>query len=246
MHLDSCLVSKMEKYVALTRSEATFLADLEKEHWPIPAGKTILRVGETLRDLYVLKSGWALVRSRVSRGRSQILRIYLPGEIIGLVELGRSEALHSLQMHTKGVLCPFPRERMVDLYNSEPRLSALLTALGSLEQMAMREQIFSLSRRSAEDRLVEFLLSLQDRLHVANLAATSRFMVPFSQAQIGDVVGLTPVYVNRLLTKLRQEGRIEIERPYIRILDQDGMVNQVGFRSIYQRVDLDWFPSQAA
>lgn len=242
---ESCLVTRLGRYVDLTQGERAFLARMEETERRLGARQVILNRGQRTDGLHVLKQGWAIVRSRSVRGRSHILRIYLPGEVIGLGELGMERAPHTISMHTEGVVCPFPREGLAELMDRVPRLSALLHALSSLDQIALRDQCAALGLMTAEDRLIQWLLQLHARLSVANEGMGDRFRLPFSQAEIGEAVGMTPVYVNKLLRKLSAEGRIQVERPYMRLLDRVGMENQIAFRNPFAALDHSWFPEAA-
>ena len=242
---ESCLVARLGRYVDLTQAERAFLARMEESERRLGARQVILNRGQRTDGLHVLKQGWAIVRSRMVRGRSHILRIYLPGEVIGLGELGLVHAPHTISMHTDGIVCAFPREGLPELMMRVPRLAALLNALSSLDQIALRDQCAALGLMTAEDRLIQWLLQLHARLAVANEAMGDRFRLPFSQAEMGDAVGMTPVYVNKLLRKLGEEGRIEVERPYIRLVDREGMANQVNFSDVFAELDRSWFPEAA-
>lgn len=245
MSHESCLVSRLQRFIELTPNERKFIAYMERDERHLDAGSKVLAIGDQVDELHVLKFGWAVVRSPQVRGRSQILRVYLPGEVIGLAEMGRTHAMHELQLHTDGAICPFPKSAIARMFEESPRLAALLTSIASMDQLTLRERVVSLSRRTAEDQLIEFLVMLRDRLSVANVGMGNRFNLPFTQAEIGDILGLTSVYVNKLFKKLREEGRIEVERRTIRLLDREGMEQQVGFTSIYDDIDTSWYPQAA-
>jgi CRP-like cAMP-binding protein len=242
---ESCLVTRLGRYVELTPDERAFLARMEESERKLGARQVVINRGQRTDGLHVLKRGWAIVRSRSVRGRSHILRIYLPGEVMGLGELGTQTAPHTISMHTEGVVCPFPREGLAELMARAPRLSALLHALSSIDQIALRDQCAALGLMTAEDRLIQWLLQLHARLCVANEGMGDRFRLPFSQAEIGDAVGMTPVYVNKLLRKLTEEGRLRIERPDVILLDREGLVNQVDFADVFAEIDHSWFPAAA-
>ena len=245
MASESCLVSRLGRYVELSEPERSFLSRIQEDERRVAARQIVLNSGQRTDGLHILKQGWAIVRSRSVRGRSHILRVFLPGELIGLGELGASRAPHTISMHTDGVLCSFPREALPDLMTRFPRLAALLSALSSLDQIALRDHCAALGLMTAEDRLVQWLLSLHARLGATDPDLGDGFRLPFSQAEIGEAVGMTPVYVNKLLRKLTEEGRIAIERPHVRLLDREGLANQVGFTDAYAEVDGSWFPDAA-
>lgn len=243
---ESCLTTRLENFIQLTESEKEFVAYMEREERSCDKREKIIRIGDNVEHLHVLKFGWAVVRGREIRGRSSVLRIYLPGEVIGLAELGRTVAIHSLEMQTDGMICPFPRSAVAKMFERAPRLSALLMSISSLDQLALREQVVGLARMTAEDRLIQFLVTLRDRLSVANAGTNNRFHLPLSQAELGDVLGLTSIYVNRLLRDLRRSGKIEVEGDHIKLLDREGLEEQVDYSRVLSQIDTSWFPETSA
>ncbi|WP_235862554.1 Crp/Fnr family transcriptional regulator [Tritonibacter mobilis] len=240
--IESCLVSRLSRFVDLTERERAFIAEMEKDERPCRKGRTVISVGDRSDGVTILKSGWAIVRSDSTDGRSQILRIYLPGEVMGLAEIGSSRANHRVVMQTDGVLCPFPRKGLAPLFSDHPRLGALLTAVGSLDQIALRHHASSLASMDATRKLKFWLLQLRSRLEIAKVGLGNRFKVPFSQVEIGQAVGLTSIYVNKLLRRFVEDGEIEIERPYMRLLDRERWEKDCEFVDPFVDMDTSWFP----
>ncbi len=238
----SCLVSRLSRFVTLTKGESEFIAEMERDEHPRQKGRPVVSVGEATEGIMVLKSGWATVKGDTSDGRSQILRVYLPGEVMGLAEIGSSHANHRIVMQTDGVICPFPRHGLAPLFSDFPRLGALLTAVGSLDQIALRHHASSLGSMDAKGKLKFWLLQLRSRLEVANIGLGNRFQVPFSQVEMGQAVGLTSIYVNKLLRGFVENGEIEIERPYVRLLKREQWEADCEFVDAFVSMDTSWFP----
>ncbi len=241
----SSLLIRLERYLALQDAERETVAGLEKSELRLDKGDILLDRGQVSKQIYVLKSGWAVVRTQPSRGLSSIARIYLPGEVIGFAELGLLETPHTVTMQTSGIVGTFDKGRLPQLWIEHPRIMSLLTALSSLDQIAMRDQIFTLTRLDARDRMMYFLLSLRSRLAVSIMGMGDRFHLPFNQQEIGDVLGITSVYVNKILRQLSENGDIEIDRPYIRLAKREDWIRQVNFIDRFAEVDTSWFPKVA-
>lgn len=239
----SCLSSRLSRFVSLTQAECGFIQEMEKDEHQRRKGRPVISVGDATEGIMVLKAGWAVVKADSADGRSQILRVYLPGEVMGLAEIGSSHANHRVIMQTDGTICPFPRRGLAPLFIDYPRLGALLTALGSLDQIALRHHASSLGSMDASNKLKFWLLQLRSRLEVANVGLGNRFRVPFSQVEIGQAVGLTSIYVNKLLRKFVDNGDIEIERPYFRLLKRDEWEKDCEFVNAFHDMDTSWFPS---
>lgn len=240
--MESCLTNRLSRFIDLTEGERDFVRYMEDDESEMSRRAAIVTIGDRVDHLWVLKFGWVIARSRDSRGRSSILRIYLPGEVMGLAEIGKGTAVHSLEMLTDGCVCPFPRGAVAEMYDKAPRLAALLTSIGSLDQLDLRERVFQLARLSAVERVSHFLLTLQDRLALANSGRSRRFHLPLTNAQIGDYLGLTDIYIGRVLKDLVADGRIVVEKRHVTINDADAWAEEVGYRNIFDRIDTSWFP----
>ena len=239
---ESCLSQRLGFFLDLTEGERDFVARMEGKPQQMARGEILVPKGATSRQLYVVKWGWVIVSAREFTGRRAILRTYLPGEIIGLAEIGSPEAPHDVIMLTDGSVCPFPRSSLGHIYEDAPRLAALLMAISSSEQVILRELLFAVGRMAAEDRLILFLLTLLDRLSVAGAGKNARFHLPLSQTEIADALGLTPVYVSRLFAKLRGEGFIEIADRHVRLRNRETLEQRVGYSPLATRIDTAWFP----
>ncbi|EAQ01069.1 Transcriptional regulator, CRP/FNR family protein [Pseudooceanicola batsensis HTCC2597] len=241
----SCFASRLERYAPLTDEEKGFVARMEEAERPVKRGEVVLKAGEPSTELGVVKEGWAVARSDRLNGRSQTLRIYLPGEIIGLPGLGIGHYAHEVVMVTQGCICPFPKDHITGIYARVPRLAALLTAVASVDQVALKDRLFMMGSGTARERMAHFLLDLHERLLLSNPDMGRRFRLPLRQVDIAEVLGLTKVYVNRLLKAFTEEGLIEIQRPYVRILRPAELKSMSNYVNRYEQIDQSWFPSPA-
>jgi len=68
---------------------------------------------------------------------------------------------------------------------------------------------FRLSQYSATQRLADLLLDIQRRLHAANCISGTSYLLPLAQHQLGELLGMSAVHVNRSLQALRPMIRFE-------------------------------------
>ncbi|WP_052418410.1 Crp/Fnr family transcriptional regulator [Pseudooceanicola atlanticus] len=239
----SCFAARLSRYADLTEHEHTFVSRMEENERRVRHEEVLVEIGQTPENLFILKEGWAVARSRNLNGRTQVVRIYLPGEMIGLPGLGTRNAAHEIAMITDGVVCPFPRDHMTAVYAKAPRLAALLTAISSLDQIALKDRLAMMGVGSARERMAHFLLDVHERLLQTNPELGRRFRLPLRQVDIGEVLGLTKVYVNRLLRGFTDEELIEIQRPYVRMLQPERLRDIAQYTNRYEQLDNSWFPS---
>ncbi len=86
----------------------------------------------------------------------------------------------------------------------------------------LREAVCAVGRLSARERLVMFLYQTHSRMVAAGLIAARApsFPLPMTQGQLGDLIGMTSIHVNRMLAELRRDGVLRAIGGMIDIHDQ--------------------------
>ena len=244
MTVQSALEDRLGRFVRLEPCERTLLHSLKRSNVERRKGARLVNIGDATDKVWVLQSGWAVLKSHSKQHGSQILRTYLPGDFIGLAEFGTKRASHQIVMLTDGIVSEISRKRFHLKIAEYPRLASLLSALGSLNLTAFHYQVACLNTMSAEDTLKFLLLQVCSRSRAGQFGLGDRFELPMTQVEIGQVLGLTSIYVNKLLRRFKDEGQLEIERPYYRLLKRQAWEVETSFVDAYADIDTSWFPSE--
>jgi CRP-like cAMP-binding protein len=96
-----------------------------------------------------------------------------------------------------------------------------------------REWVLNVGRRDAKCRVAHMLCEFAARGAKAGLGPPERFELPMTQTDIADATGLTPVHVNRMLRRLRDEGLIAQDRREVRIVDWGRLREVADFNPAY-------------
>lgn len=169
----------------------------------------LARAGEAPEAIYRLEEGWACRYQSLGSGRRQITALFLPGEYCEpqwLLEARAASpvlALTSLRAERLS-LADFATTAPHAKDNTRKMLSA---TLGVLNRQA--EWIATLGRKTAIERVCALLSEIFERLRSNGRTVGNRCQVPLTQADVADIVGLTPVHVNRVLRQLRTTGLVE-------------------------------------
>lgn len=200
----------------------------------------ISRRGAVAENVYLVQHGWAALRGPRDGGRSPILRIFLPGEIIGLAEIGLARVPQDVVMLTEGLLSVVPRSVILTAMRTQPRLWHMVVSLAGVELAAAQNRAILFDHVSAEDRLIHLLLDIRSRLAVAGVGDGNRFPLPMNQTEIGEATGMTGIYVNRLMGRMVREKRIEVQRPYVRLLDRAGFEERLAALDLAPVAEAVW------
>ncbi|HIG24121.1 Crp/Fnr family transcriptional regulator [Henriciella sp.] len=239
---DSCLASKLEKLAPLSQAQTELLASLEKEKEELDKGEILVREGERLDELFILKKGWAIATREEMSGHPHIPTVYHPGDIIGLSDAAFESTPNTIVAATGLILCRFPRERLADALRQSPRISGLILALSMIDQAMMNDRLVVSRRTDGYLRLVLFLLQTMSRLRLMEPRLHDQFHCPLTQEQIGAATGLSAVHVSRSVKKLLELDLIERHKRFFRLKNEPALNELVGYVNRYDRLDLSWLP----
>jgi CRP-like cAMP-binding protein len=172
----------------------------------LPAAAEIIRAGDESAELYTLYSGWAFRYKTLADGRRQILNFLLPGDLLGLQAAMFDAVLHGIEALTAVELCVLPRRKVWDLFGGMPGLAFDIAWLGSREESIIDENLTSVGRRSAVERVAALIVALYKRVKMLGLATGESFAFPLTQQHIADALGLSLVHTNKTLARLRRMG----------------------------------------
>lgn len=239
---NSCFIQKLGYYVDLDEDDRALLATYEKEERHYQRGAVISASGAPITEVFVVKSGWLATSTNMPDGRRQLLRLHLPGDMVGLAEMPLTVSPHEVQAVTDLCLCPFPKQRMDRIFETSPRLTALFFSFTMVDQLVLLDRIRMLGRMSARERIAHLLLEICSRLRINNSGMGATFRLPLTQGQIADAVGLTNVYVSKSLSQLREEGLISMADGRVTLENEAALRRMTDFEDRYREIDLDWFP----
>jgi CRP-like cAMP-binding protein len=174
----------------------------------LEAGTYTIREAEPPLHCGVLVSGFAYRQKLTGDGSRQIIALMLPGEALDLQNLFLDVSDHSVQMLTRGEVAFVARSDLQALTRSHPAIAHALVVKILVEASIFREWVLNVGRRDAGTRIAHLLCELGVRLDANGLAQDYGYDLPMTQEQLADVVGLTPVHVNRTLKALEAEGLI--------------------------------------
>jgi CRP-like cAMP-binding protein len=158
--------------------------------------------------MFLLK-GWAAAVRTLPDGRRQILRIIVPGDLIGRgAGLGARGGDISALTAVETVSAEDAIE--VALQPSNPGIRRALSRAAQIDEQLLLDQITRIGRLSGAERFADLLLELRDRLALVGEADRHRIPMPLTQDILADTLGLSVVHVSRLKGELTQMGLLRL------------------------------------
>lgn len=207
---------------------------LEAEFVPpsiVPARADLVTEGQGTDHLHVIIDGWACRYRLLPNGGRQFPALLVPGDICDLDGLLLRRVHYGVAALTACTVATVPHARLRAILEAHPALRDAFWWLTFVENSISNEWTVNLGRRSALERAAHLFCELLARLWPVGIAADHAFPFPLTQEELADVLGLTPVHVNRTLQELRARDLVMIKGRRLVIHDLDGLQALAGFNA---------------
>jgi CRP/FNR family transcriptional regulator, anaerobic regulatory protein len=167
------------------------------------AGEALFWEGDEAGQIFEVLEGVVRVYRIMSDGRRAIMGFVHPGDVLGVSFQHRY--LFTAEAVTEIKVRRFARGRFFAIINESPALRPQLFAILCDEMSAAQDQMLLLGRKTAEERVVSFLLAIHRKR-----AKGAEIELPMSRQDMADYLGLTIETVSRMMTSLTRRGLIAV------------------------------------
>ena len=174
-------VRKLLSHSRISTADQAALAALPFSLRTLEPNDYILNEGERAKICPVLLSGFAYRQKISADGGRQIVALKIPGDPLDFQSLYLERADHNLQALTHVELAIFSLDDLEALVAPRPSLA----------------------------RLAHLLCELYYRVSQIAGETLDGFELPLTQEQLADLLGLTPVHVNRTIKILEDKGAVK-------------------------------------
>jgi len=186
------------------------------------ARSELLTKGKQVPAVLLVVEGWAARVRILSDGRRQLLSFLLPGDLVGMCHHERPLAVSTVVAITALKTCRAPDG------DHHPTLAKAYAVSSAFEEAYLLAQITRLGRFNALERLVDVMLELHERLALSGQVRSGTFSMPLTQEVLADVLGLTPVHINRVVQQARREDWLEWRAKQVTIKDPAELASKFG------------------
>ena len=233
-----CPLRALPLFMPHSAEELALLQHIKRRERVLQEGETLIHEGESDTRLYTLLQGWGYRFKTLSDGRRQILNFLLAGDFIGVQQKMSDAAAHGVVMVTEARLCVFDRNALWELHRQQPSMGFNITWLTAHEESLVDDNLLSIGRRSAEERVATLLILLYKRAaavhavagdavdtnagiagRASNAADLPGVPFPLTQQHLADALGLSLAHTNKTLRKLQRRGLYRIDDGRLQLLD---------------------------
>ncbi|MBB4302718.1 CRP-like cAMP-binding protein [Rhodobium orientis] len=231
-HCIDCPLRRKSHFRDLNEEELAFVDGFKVGELSADPGATIFSQGTNSAHIYTILDGAAFRFKILEDGRRQILNYVFPGDMVGLQSFLMGEMQYSVESLSNLRLCVFERGRMMTLFEKHPSLAYDVTWLAAREERMLDENLLSVGRRTALERIAYFLAFLYRRAMAVGLADGTRLDLPITQRHVADTLGLSLVHTNKTLRRLTDRGLARWRDSSCEVLDPDGLQELAGWEGL--------------
>ncbi len=179
-----------------------------------PDGAVLYREGEVASAAFTLRTGLVKITKSLPNGRSQIIRVLHPGDLLGLDCFAGGDYHHNAIALIESEVCRLPIKELDALRQSDPTIDRAIMLRWSKVLRTTENLTVELGTKKAAERLASFLL---DWCKTPDGEGWND--LPLSRLELGELLGLTIETVSRFLSDWRKNALIAEQNHRIRILD---------------------------
>jgi len=229
---------RLSTKVGLDETESAAIASCCSEVISVGADIEIIPQGSEPDRLHLLLEGWAYRYVLLPDGRRHISTLLLAGDFCDLDALRVKRLKFGVATLGACRIAGLSRTALHGVMERHPRVAQAFLSLAIAENEVLTRWNLSLGRQTAKERLAFLFCELVFRLLGSDHSdPESKIVFPINQSELGDVLGLSTVHVNRVLQDLRARKLIELCSDELRILDWKGLASLAYFAASYLSVD---------
>lgn len=231
--MSNAFLQRLMHAAELSDPEIAAVEELCRQPKEIGAKKYLSREGDEMVTFPVILSGWAARYQILRNGARQITRLMLPGDAFYFDCSPDGFAIEEVITLSPCRLVNILHSDMRRVIDEFPAVGEALRSYGGMENAVLASWVVNVGRRDALERMAHLICETHYRLSLVDDNQGDQMHFPLTQDDLADVLGLTPVHINRKLQQLRQDGLIALRSKQLSILDLQTLQQIAGFDSSY-------------
>jgi CRP/FNR family transcriptional regulator len=173
--------------------------------------------------VYRLVEGWACRVRALPDGRDQCILIFMPSDLFAVKSMFVERHPDDVRTLSDCLIERLHYRDLHKLYREDTDVANRCIWQVIEEERRLHNWVVGLGQGSADERVAMLLLDFHARLRGAGVIPEEalKFLMPLTQQQLADFLGLTAIHVNRVLRVLREREIVAIREGEVRILDFD-------------------------
>jgi CRP-like cAMP-binding protein len=185
----------------------------------LPARRDFVHLGEETHEASFVVEGLIARFDQTRKGDRQVVAVYLEGDIPDLHSVVIPHASSALHAFTVCTLIRIPHVALKLAAAKHPGIAQALWRESALDVAKVSKWVLSVGRKDSMARMAHLICEVACRSTGSATPGAVDFGFPVTQADLGDMLGLSPVHINRTIKTLRLANLVTVDRGRVQILD---------------------------
>jgi CRP-like cAMP-binding protein len=217
----------------LDETEQAAILALPTRTSTIPANWDIVSLGEDTDHACLVVAGIVGRCEQTANGDRQITALHIPGDMADLHSVVLPKTSWALNALAVSTIARIKHRDIVALCECYPAIARAFWRDCAVDASILAGWAVGIGRRSAKARLTHLICELQCRYSAIGVATDEGFEWRMSQAQVGDLLGLTAVHVNRMIAAINRDGMARLLERRLTIIDWPALKAAAEFDPAY-------------
>jgi len=232
--MSNAFLRRLQTRANFQECDARIIEDLCHKTHKISSKNYLSRGGQGALSFSVLLSGWAARYQIVRNGGRQITQLLLPGDSFDFDPYSSEEAVDEIVTLCDCEIANISYAEIDRAIEVSPAIRCAMLSYGCMENAIFASWVVNIGRRDAYERMAHLICELHHRLAIDDAGAVDgEFQFPLTQEDLADVLGLTPVHINRKLQMLRENDVIRLRSKRMTVLNLPALKKIAGFNPAY-------------
>ena len=235
------LLKKLNQHSRLSRDDEVEVRNLTCTIRELSPNEDFIHQGDFPRSSAIVVEGILARYHTLRSGYRQYLSLHLPGDWPDAQGLFLDRMDHSVCAIGRTVVCAISHDKLITLFRRRPTISFSVWRETLIDASIFREAITNNSGRDAVARLAHFFCEIYLRAKTVGLVRNGAVALPLNQTQLGEMLGMSLVSVNRNLSILRKSSAVEFKTGVLTVNDWRKLSSMGEFDPTYlhQKVQTD-------
>ncbi|MFN3274432.1 MAG: Crp/Fnr family transcriptional regulator [Paracoccus sp. (in: a-proteobacteria)] len=235
MAITEYFVRYLQRRDRLSEAELARLRAIRTEQYTAAPGEVIVAPQQKVSRSCMMLRGMT-ARSHRLNGRTEqrvITALHVPGDFVDLHGFILNGLAHSVVAVGQAEVEFIEHDELIEITQNFPHLTRLLWRATLIDAAIHRQWLVAAASLRSSAHLAHLLCEIYTRLNVVGAAAEGQFSMPLLQRELADLLGYSPIHVNRAVRDLRDRGLVRWIGPDITILDWHGLATLARYDPAY-------------
>jgi CRP-like cAMP-binding protein len=227
------LIDKLRQHSQLDSSDLSLVRKLPYHVRELAAGEDFIHQGERCDASAVVLEGCVARYHSLKSGCRQYLSVHIAGDWPDAQSLFLAQMDHSIAAMGPAVVCTISHAELKRVFRLRPAIGLAVWRETLIDAAIFREAITNNSSRAGVSRLAHFFCEILFRSKKSGVAQDSSCELPFSQTELGELLGMSIATASRHIQSLRRSRAADFRGGRLTVTNWPRLVSIGNFDPLY-------------